>query len=262
MPDNQDIRLIIKIDNSKPLELLELTKSFVSLANQFNSFVADSSTSTDREAKLYVKEIKSGSIILELYEFATQSALPFIENINTIVGFAGYLKEAYNFFLGKTKESSQTFTHNDYKELSQIVNPVANDNASQINISTTVNNKIDIHLTLNSTEANAIQNIIQRQDKELKSPAVLDDAKTKVLLTLFQTRADTSATTGNKGTIEEISSKAIPLIFDTEEINQKMLHQDFSPYEKIFVVDVKIQHVGGKIAAYKITNFHEALDKE
>lgn len=263
MENTNEILLRIEIKNKTPIELLDLTKSFVSLANQFNSYVASNGESKeDREAKLYVREIKTGSVILDLVELATKSILPFVENVNTIVGFAGYIKDAYNFLIGKSKEQPTYFTHNDYRDLSQILNPVANDNASQINVSTVVNNTTNVYLTINSLEANAIQNIIEKRDKELKESAPSNDIKTNVLLTLFQTKADPKAKTGNKGIVEDISPKSFPLIFDNEELNRRILHQEFNPYEKIFVVDIQPQHVSNKIAAYKIINLHEVLDKD
>lgn len=263
MSETPDIRLVIKISNSKPLELLDLTKSFLSIANQFNSYVAiNGHTKEDREAKLYVKEIKAGSVILELVEFASKSAIPFAENVSTIVGFAGHLKTAYNFFLGKQKEPPVQYTQTDYKDLSQILNPVANDNAAQFNISTTINGDLNVYLNLDSNEANAAQHIIDKNSKLLKAPENDGSVKSKVLLTLFQTRSDTKAKTGNKGVIEDISDKPLNLVFDNESLNHEMLHSDFNPNEKIFVGDVLIQNAGGKPNAYKIIKLHDTFEKE
>ena len=90
----KDIRLIIEINNKQPLELLDLTKSLVALASQFNSYVSKNGDSKEnREAKLYVKEIRSGSVILELIELATIGVIPFLENVNTVIGFADYISK-------------------------------------------------------------------------------------------------------------------------------------------------------------------------
>ncbi len=159
MTEYQDIRLIIKIENTKPIELFDLTKSLVSIATQFETYVEKNADSKEgREAKLYVKEIKSGSVIFELIELASICVLPFIENVNTIFGFAEYFKKTINFFLhneGKKPDLSPT----DYRELSTILTPVAKDNGSQFNLSTTINGNVELHINLNSTETNALQNI-------------------------------------------------------------------------------------------------------
>ena len=261
MTDTKDIRLVIKITNNKPIELLDLTKSLVAFVNQFDSYVSENGQrKEDREAKLYVKEIKSGSVIFELVEFASKTAIPFLENANIIIGFAGYLKKAYDFYKGDQSDSSIVYSNSDCKELSQIINPVANDNGSQINISATINNNTENTFVITSMEANALQNILEKAIKQNKSPELDDSIKKKVLLKWWQTRSDIKAKSGNKGVIDELSEKPMSILFEDETLNEEMLHGDYNPNETVFVVDVKLQTVGGKLAAYKVVKFHEALD--
>ncbi|MBS0647315.1 MAG: hypothetical protein JSR97_12115 [Verrucomicrobia bacterium] len=261
MSEQKDIRLVIEIKNKQPLELLDLTKSLVSLASQFNSYASKNGDSKEnREAKLYVKEIRSGSIILELIEMATIGVIPFLENVNTIVGFADYTKKAFNYFLGKS-DNKPDLTPTDYKELSQIVNPVANDNGSQINMSTTINGNVELHVHLDSLEANAIQNRFEKELKSLKIPEMSDDTKTKVLLTWFQARNDMKSNVGNKGTIEDLSAKPMNIVIDDDAIKDEMLHKE-NPFTTVFVVDVKLQHVNGKVVAYKVVKLHGSFDVE
>ncbi len=257
----KDIRLIIEIQNKQPLELLDLTKSFVSLASQFNNYVGKNGDSKEnREAKLYVKEIRSGSVILELIELATIGVLPFLENVNTIVGFADYMKTAYNFFIGKS-EVKPDLEASDYKELAQIINPVANDNGSQINISTAVNGNLELHVHLTSLESNAIQNVFQKELKQLKVPELNDETETSVLLTWYQARNDMKSSIGNKGTIESLSKKPMNITFDDDTLKDTMLHGE-NPFTTVFVVDVKLQNVGGKLVAYKVVKLHETFEIE
>ena len=54
-----DTSLIFKIENKKPLELIDLTKSLISVSNQFADYVSrEGNSKEEREAKLYIKEIK------------------------------------------------------------------------------------------------------------------------------------------------------------------------------------------------------------
>lgn len=260
MADARDIRLIVEIKNKEPLELLELTKSLVALAHQFNGYAAENGTAKEeREAKLYVKEIRSGSVILELIEIATVGVIPFIENVNTIVGFAEYISTAYNFFLGKKKDKQKDFDISDCKELSQIVNPVASDNGSQLNISTTINGDVNLYLSLSSLEANAVQNVLEKEARQMKVPEASDSLHTKVVLSWYQARSDVKSETGNKGVIEEISTKPVNIIFENEDIKSKILLGDANPLHTAYVVDVKPQTVSGKVVAYKVTAFHESI---
>lgn len=173
-----DIRLIIEIKNEYPIELTDLTKSFSSLANEFTNYVSKTGDNIlNREAKLYVKEIKSGSVICELVEMATIGVIPFVENINTVVGFGEYVSKAFNFFLGKHKDKPKEISQSNLKDLSQILNPIAKDSGSQINISTTVNGNVHLHINLSSIEANAVQNVIDRDIEKSKTPDTDDQIK-------------------------------------------------------------------------------------
>lgn len=256
----QDVRLVIKIENKRPIELLDLTKSLVSIATQFDSYVDKNADSKEnREAKLYVKEIKSGSVILELIELATVGMIPFIENTNTILGFVEYCKKAVNFFL-KNEGEKPELKPTDYRDFSTILNPISKDNGSQFNLSTTINGNVELHLNLSSTDTNALQNIFKKELEQLKIPEQLDDIKPSVLMIWFQARNDLKSTIGNKGVIEEISKKPLNITFETDEIKEKMLHSDINPFNTVFVVDVKIQTIQDKPIAYKIVKLHAFFD--
>lgn len=261
MQETNDVRLIIEIHNKRPLELLDLTKSLVSVASQFESFVSKNGDSKEsREAKLYVKEIRSGSVILELIELATVGVIPFLENTNTILGFAKFAKEAYDFYLGKS-DKKPDLELSDCRELSQIVNPIATDGGSQLNLSTTINGNVVLHLHLNSIDANAIQNVCQKEIKQSRVPEIDDDIEKAVLLTWYQARNDMKSSTGNKGIIESLSQKPMNITFETDELKDKMLHGE-NPFTTVFVVDVKKQNVNSKLVAYKVIKLHETFEIE
>lgn len=256
----QDIRLIFKIDNKQPIELIDLTKSLVSLASQFDKYTSKFGDSKEnKEAKLYVKEIKSGSVIVELIELATVGMIPFIDNSNTIIDFASHLKSVAEFFI-KGKGNKPELTPSDYKELSTIINPVAKDSGSQLNVSTTVNGNVTLNFHLNSLETNAIQNLFKNEIESLKIPKQVDGTNERLVLTWYQARNDPKSVLGNKGIIEELSEKPMNIIFETDAIQEQMLHSDLNPFNTAFVVDVKIQNIQGVPRVYKILKLHEYFE--
>lgn len=184
--------------------------------------------------------------------------IPFIENVNTVIGFAKHVKSVYDFFLGKSEKKPEV-TLADYKDLSQIINPVANDSGSQFNMSTTVNGDVHLHLHLSSIESNAIQNVLNTTQRLLKAQEVEDEIQTRVLLTWYQARNDMKSSVGNKGTIESLSNKPMNIVFDNDELKDKMLHGE-NPFTTVFVVDVKMQTVNGKLAAFKVVKLHETFE--
>jgi len=262
MPPPEDVRLIIHIENKKPIELMDLTKALVALANQFNDYVKNTANIPNREAKLYVKEIKTGSVILDLIEIATFGAIPFVENINTVIGFADYLKKGYNYFLGiNTDDVTSDFSIKDSSDFSQILNPIAKDNGSQINISTTINNHNTSVIVLNSLEANAIQNLIKSEQKQMSIPEPMGD-HSKVVMYFDTAKSNVKADTGNKVLIESISEKSAKVFFDSEELKWKVLKGEENPLTTAYVVDVKVETIKDKIFAYKITALHETFPIE
>ena len=60
-------KLEITIKNERPVVLTDLTLSLLAVSEQFQKFV-ESATNQDYEAgaELYVKEVRSGSIVMEL----------------------------------------------------------------------------------------------------------------------------------------------------------------------------------------------------
>lgn len=256
----QDVRLILKIDNKQPIELMDLTRSLVALASQFDKHVSKNGDSKEnREAKLYVKEIRTGSVIVELIELATVGLIPFAENVNTILDFAVYLKKATGYFLDKSADKPE-LVPSDYKELSAIINPIARDNGSQLNLSTTVNGNVELHLHLNSIESNAIQNNLKRELEILKLPETVENIYERVIMTWWQARSDIKSKIGNKGVVEEISEKPMNIVFESDELQAEMLHSDINPFKSAFVVDLRIQNIQGIPRVYKILKLHEYFE--
>lgn len=253
----KDISLKIEINNRNPLELSELTKSLISLSNQYNSFVKKNGfTEEERQAKLFVKEIKSGSVILDLYEVASVGVIPFLEHTNTIIGFAGYLKDAVNYFLKGSGEKPNV-TAQDCKDISQIVNPIAGDQGSQFNLSVNNNGEINNYVFLNSNDSNALQNILKKEVKELQEPQT-GDVIHNAIMTFYQTRGNVKSKSGNKVIIDDgIKGKPINVVFESPKIKKQILKGDDNPYNFAYQVDVKLKTSDGKIIAYEVIKLHD-----
>ena len=255
---NEETHLSIQFNNFRPVELLDLTKSLMAFSSQFQKFIKKTDRiSNEGEAVLYIKEIKTGSIIIQLQEMFTQSILPFAENMNTMLDFATYLQTGFNYFL-KKDVTKIPLPPEEYKDFSAIIEPIAKEHSSQLNISTVVNGDVQIHFHIKSTEANAIQNIIKNYLKVLRLPMQHEDGILKrQILTFYQARNDPKSKLGNKGTIEEISNKHLNIAFVSDELLQEMIHGETNPFETAYVVDVSIENINNKPAVYKIHKFHQ-----
>lgn len=242
--------LTLKIENRNPVELLSLTRSMQAISAQFDRF--NKKHGQNSEAKLYVNEVRRGSIILELFNISdTLALIPFVENINIVFEFATYLKQIYSYFLGECSEKPP-LEASDCEQLSQIVNPVAQDNGSTFNVYIH-NNEGNINFNISSMEANVIQNRLKQEQKSLMyqdKGAIYS----KQLLSLVQA---SEANKGNKGIIETITSKPLNLIFNNDSDKKKILsNPSINPLKHIFVVDVKILEINKKLVA-RIVNYYE-----
>lgn len=258
--DMEDVRLHIHIENTEPIELLDLTSSLVSLSNQYTSYLKKPSTQNiSSDAKLYVKEIRQGSTILELVEFAGIAVLPFLEDTNTIIGFAQYCKQAFNYFLGKEKDNPG-ISIADCREIANMVNPIVADHNSVMSIGTVVQGDLNITIQVSDTEANAIQNAAKREIARLKSTGQTDIQK-KVLMTWEQASGNIKNNTKNRGVIDSIySGIALKVLFEDEETKRKMLYGDDNPFTCVYEVDVRVETSQNKPVAYRIMKLHDMFE--
>jgi hypothetical protein len=70
--------LSVKIENKNQIELNQLASSLNALSAQYDSFLRKSNTDyTKNDRKLYISELKQGSIIIELFSSIAARASDF-----------------------------------------------------------------------------------------------------------------------------------------------------------------------------------------
>lgn len=248
--------LTIEIKNTKPVELADLTQAFLSFSEEFKRTleIADPEAAA-ADVRLYVKELRTGSIIADIIAISPQ-LLQSVSYASAVWSFAKHLKGAYEFLTGKT-DVEPSLDKTSYENLSNFIEPIAKDNGSQVNIGT-VNGPVYVSMT--STEANAAQNTARRKIEELKEP----ESRTheKVLLYWYQARNDATSTAGDKGIIESISRRAVKVICATDAIKSRMILDDANPFRYAYVVDVIVETVREKPAAYKVIAVHERIEPD
>lgn len=260
MTESNEIKLVVKIKNQKPVELLDLSKSLAGIASQFNNYTSKNAQSKyQSEAKLYVQEIRSGSIILELVEIASIRVLPFIENTNIILEFSKYCKSVFDYYISN-KGEKPNLSISDCKEFLSIVNPIVKDNGSQIIFAPTINGNVSFDFSADFKDANSFTNQLKEEQVSIKEPINNEEINKSVILTWYQARNKYNNNVGNKGVIEDISKSSLNITFENDNLKEKMLHCHINPFNTAFVVDVRIQTVQGKPVAYKVLKLHDYFD--
>lgn len=251
-----EARLTIKIEHSLPVELVDFTKGLTGLADEYRRFVKlQSGLAITDDVKLYIKEIRSGSIITDLVALSA-SGLPFIENTVSVLDFSKYLAVAFNFLTGKSAERP-AFTKQNLENINQLLEPIAKDNAAQFNCNTTING--DVHLTINmsSLEAKAAQHSADREMKAMKDPVT--GYHEMVVLYWYQARNDMAGGTGDKAIIESIQRYPVKTICATPETKAAMIRDQGNPFTSAFLVDLNVETIDDKPVLYKVTKVHELL---
>lgn len=256
-----EMKLTIEINNKRPVELTDLAKSMMSMADEYRHFLAEHDTHIEAdEVKLYVKEIRSGSIIQELVAMAPY-ALPLVEHSKTIVEYAKHLKVFYDWFAGKSEEKPHAIEKTTLQNLSSIVEPIAKDHGSQMNFgAVNVQGDFVLNLNLTSTEANAAQNAIRREIEAMREPVT--GTHEQVVMYWAQARNTTDNKAGDKARIESLYKGDVKVRFSSDGLKAKMLYDEPYPFKKAYIVDVSVETVEERPVLYKVLNLHEAIERD
>lgn len=226
-------QLEFKIQNVRPVELVDLTNSLLALGNEYQDFLGrEHPEAIASEVKLYVNEVKSGSVIATLSAMSPL-LLDGISYVNTVVDFASFLKRAMTVLSGNDDANQKTeLTPGTLKNLVQIVEPVAKDGGSQLNIST-MNVAGNVYLNIPSKDANVIQNQAARIQRERSTKT--NGLHEKVVLHWFQARADKDSKSGDKTVIESVSPSPVKTICATDSLKSRMVLSEKNPLHERFV---------------------------
>jgi hypothetical protein len=249
--------LNFKIENSQPIELLDLTQALASLGEQYKRFLQSHPDLPHApEPKLFVKEIRAGSIEAELVEYA-QFVLPYIQTTVTLVNFAKHLQQVFEYFSAKADVVKPKMDRIDYEQIGKIINPVAKDGGAQFFVKATHGGNVVVNIFKDSQAANAIQNRMDRAQKSERLPQ--HGEHSKVLLYWHKTKNAPRKHTGDWAIIESIWPKPVKTVFQDDNDKAKILGEPL--YTKGYVVDVVVETIEGEPSLYRILRIHEAIER-
>lgn len=266
VPSQQDTALLVHIEHSKPIEISDFVSTMTALNSLYSSYVRENGFCKDvAQSKLYIEKIKDGCIDILLRDIVAGSVLPFAENANTIMEFSKHLKGVYEYFTKGAGEKPRLDAQ-DCQNLHDALNIVSNDQKGEMTIGAVVNGNIT-NVFNNCTMCFGNGNSTQNQLLKTREDAGLakcqpEETKMAQLMTIYQMVGDMTKNRGNKAVISAISPKKIGLVFETDELKQKILGMDSNPTKKAFSVDVVLQYVGDRLAAYKVTALHDIISLE
>jgi len=171
------------------------------------------------DAKIYVREVRAGSIEADLIPWAMQglsAVVNVIEQIQIVEKFVRTYGAVLGKYLSGSKESDATRT--DLKDFMGAVSAIANDPNGRSTLQAVAyeggKKKIKAALVFDTSQAKEAQRQIEDQKLLLENATSADHQR--VLMTFKQSNVKDIAMgkrTGDRVAIEDISSRDLPLIY-------------------------------------------------
>lgn len=250
-------KILVTYDPVEPIELKNFSDSIGALSDEYNQYIRKNYKYTpDRFPEIKIKEIRKGSIIIDLVNNAINSGLfDDFDKINHGVEFFKNLYALKEFFLGKSKEPPPNTTTNTAKNLLDIVNPISKDIGSQINFHASGNSTINV--IINQEEASLITKRCQSWIDMQRIPNKINYSEE--IFYWWQTRDTFSNRTGDKGIVEKITKKPVNTYISDHDIKARMIEGDI--FNKLYLVNLQVDNIEDKPSLYRITDIIDIFDK-
>lgn len=255
--------LNIYIKNNNPIELSVLSNSLTAFSYLYASFIEKNNLSKDFEPKLYIKEIKDGSVDLYLYAGLAYTLLSGASD--PTLDFWKQLIDLMKYFLGENSEKPKECTVKEIENFAESLDLIARDpkSSQKIQIQDTKGNVYQgCTFNFDSTKANAMQNSAIRyieEDLKQKTPEFVQDVPM-----IWADANFISNKQHGKVIIERINRGAKKVIFLNESDRSKCTnkHPDYPNTEwqnLIYRVDVKAIYMIGELRGYEILKVYDGV---
>lgn len=254
--------LRVNLSPSKPVELADFVRSCNALANEYNAFA--SAKSLD-ECRLYVKEVRKGSIELDLVAAcfgvvdAVQQVLPFVETGNAIADFLAHVRGVVDWLKsGNANARNNPYTGKTLDNVSAFLDPVAKDRNATVTINAlTVNGDVNAPLVVGNSDANYVQNAKRIVDAENASPNV--KRVEGVMLRWYQSR-NSDEPSGDKAIIDTISPRPLRTVFADRKLKTLLMSVEENIFKCAWLVDAVVEFLDGVPKLYRIESIERLPD--
>lgn len=261
--------ITLKLDTDEPVELRDFVGAFTSLANEFERFVDAEYPDAHSDPRMYVKEVRRGSIEADILTGLVVGAVTHIDQIMVLEDFIRRWGERFKAIVSGRFKPGELETPSELRDWADTVRSIAADPVAchQLQAAKFEDGKREIKASFSFTTAEArtaLQNIDDRR-KALAKPD--HNAHERVLMVFTRSDvndADVGKSSGERVKIEEVSDKSLSLMYGSEVAEARIKHEireaDENVYKKGFSVDVMVKLRNGKPVAYSVTNVHDVID--
>lgn len=257
-------RITVRIDVEQPIELADFVGVFVALGNQFEKFIHLHRPELDGKARVYIKDVRDGSIIAYIVPII-QCALGCMDAAIIVEDFVTrYGGRISKYFMRGGRDESAT--KSDLKDFMSAVTAIANDPNGSCQLSAVSieieGPKTKAEITFNTEQARIAQGEIEEQRRSLDKVSAADYQN--VLMVFCQSNLKDTERSGEKVVIESLSKKPLPLIYCSDlamqRVKSEIKHGDRNIFKLGFLVDVNLEMLHGKGVAYRLMRVLDVIE--
>jgi hypothetical protein len=265
----------LRIEFKEPIEIGAFVGAFAGLSGNYERYMRENHPDLAPEAELFIEQIESGSIIVDLLPWATLVGLPamygYMEQALLIEDFVRRWGDRLLTYVnpnGRAKDA----TKSELRDYVDSIAAIARDPDGKLELHAIAfedgKREIRAIAKFNTKQAQIAKTELERHQIELERPEVTPPRQ-RVVMIFRQTNVNTSdpgKRTGEKVVVGDVSERVLPVIYGGDMVEQQIKHEiveaDENVYKRGFVVDVAIETKPGtrKPIAYRVLKLHTVFD--
>lgn len=270
--ETYDPHVILRLNTKRPIEIGDFVSAFSAIGNEYERFIRINRPDLAPEARVYVREVRQGSIEAELIPMATAGAAFMLSAMDQMLILEQFVRlygsRLSTFFRPGGRLANATKT--ELADFMDQVLAVANDPNGAAEIEAVEyrdgERKVRAAIKFRTPEARTARAEIIGQRQELQNRSDVDHER--VLMRFVRPSIEDVALgkrTGERAVIEKIYPKALPVVYASDLAEQRIRHEmrqsQENVFRKLFDVDVNVELRGdAKPMAYRIVALHTVTD--
>jgi hypothetical protein len=256
----------ITLDLSEPVEVTDFARLFAGVGRQFDEYVESAHPSIAGHARIYIKEMRKGSIIADLMA-QVQDMIDFMDAVLIVTGFGSLIGWRLKKYI--SGEKVEGVDKADIADIADMVKAVANDADGKAVIeSVEYKNgwwEKSLIIGFDTTQARVALETLESHKRDLDKKEGVDHPRVLMVFERSSIKdAKVHVGSGERVIIESLDKRAKPLIYASamaeRAIKSFTRTTDENIYKKGFVVDVNVELRQGRVVGYRVTHLHDVID--
>ncbi len=253
-----EYKINIRIKNSKPVPIQNLSQFFSALENEYNNGLEKNFILKlpDASTRLAISEVKQGSQIFTIVALVAADCLFPIYNEEILVPFFDYINTLFQDF--KNNKQLEKYNKKNCKNVKDASEIFTNDFNLSLEMSVAKRNNEIKKIEFSNKQGNTIYNNASAQLQLLNTTK--RDAFTDKLMYFHQTQ-NTTKSAGDRVIIKEFNEKPKKIEFATPTLKHSVIGRNDNFYKNLYRASGYINYKDGKVQSYTVTKI-DTIKKE